>query len=115
ERDELVGPGADRRSLEAIVADLFDVLLRHDPAGAGGRRAVERQEVGPRLLEAEADAMRVDKVDARGPRLERPRPGAALWPHRELDVLGSHRVAIVKRNAATQDELVREAVGRHRP
>ena len=36
ERDELVGSGADRRLLEALVADLLDVLLGHDPAGAGG-------------------------------------------------------------------------------
>src|SRR5262244_326590 len=35
--DELVRPGADRRLLEALVADLFDIFLRHDPAGAGGR------------------------------------------------------------------------------
>ena len=41
ERRELVGPGADRRLLEALVADLLDVLLGHDPGRAGGRGAVE--------------------------------------------------------------------------
>src|SRR5207245_3774012 len=44
--DELVGPRADRRFLEALVADFLDVLLRHDPTRAGCRRAVERHESG---------------------------------------------------------------------
>src|SRR6266446_9899699 len=33
ERDEFVGPGADRRFLEPLVADLLDVFLWHHPAG----------------------------------------------------------------------------------
>src|SRR5207248_2107282 len=55
ERDEAVRPGADRRFLEAILADFLDVLLRHDPARARGDR-VERHEVRPRLLEADTHA-----------------------------------------------------------
>jgi hypothetical protein len=34
ERDEFVGPGADRRLLEALVADLLDIFLRHDQPAA---------------------------------------------------------------------------------
>src|SRR5919106_817979 len=58
-----VGPGADRGLLEAVVADLLDVLPGHDPAGPGGRAAVEGHEVGPGLLEMEPHARRVDHLD----------------------------------------------------
>src|SRR5213078_902220 len=54
ERHHAVGPGADRRLLEAVLADLLDVVLGHDPAGARGRGAVEPPEVRPRLLPREA-------------------------------------------------------------
>src|SRR3989449_3880638 len=50
--DELVRAGADGRLLEAVVADLLDVLLRHDPRGARRASAVERHEVGPPLPSA---------------------------------------------------------------
>ena len=40
---------------EAILADLFDIFLRHDPGGAGGHGRVE-QEIGPRLVQDEPDA-----------------------------------------------------------
>ena len=52
ERDELVGAGADRVLLVAVVADLLDVLLGDDPARPGGA-AVKGQKVRPRLLELE--------------------------------------------------------------
>src|SRR5206468_2743395 len=57
ERDEPIGTGADRVLLEALVADLRDVALRDDPSRPG-RARVERKEIGPRLLQAEADARR---------------------------------------------------------
>src|SRR4030095_12980120 len=47
EAHELVGPGADRRLLEAVVADLLDVLLGHDPARAGRGRTIEGHEIRP--------------------------------------------------------------------
>ena len=59
----LYGPAPTGRLLEALVADLLHVLLRHDPGRAGGGRRVEGQEVGPGLLEAEADAQRIDDLD----------------------------------------------------
>src|SRR5439155_19938578 len=64
ERRELVRAGADGRLLEALVTDLLDVLLGNDPARAAGRRAVERHEVGPRLLQAKAHAVGVDDLDS---------------------------------------------------
>ena len=48
-------PGPDRGRLEAVLADLLVVRLRHDPAGPAGRAAVDRQEVDERLLEEELD------------------------------------------------------------
>ena len=60
--DEAIRAGADRRLPEALLADLLDVLLRDDPAGAGAR-GVEHHEVGPRLLQAEADAAGIDGLD----------------------------------------------------
>ena len=110
EGDEPVGPRAHGRPLEAVVADLLHVLLRHDPPRARGRRAVEGHEVGPRLLEAETDPVRIHHVDARDPRLEDPSPRAPVALHRELDVLGRHRVAVVELHPLAQHELVDEVV-----
>src|SRR5262245_37615285 len=64
ERDEFVWSGADRRLLEAVVSDLLDVFLRHDPAGAGGA-GVEGEEIGPRFLQLEPDMLRVGCLDRR--------------------------------------------------
>src|SRR5437773_7442330 len=55
---ELVGPEADRRALEAVVAHTLHVLLRHDPARAGHDAPVVRHEIGPRLVENEPYARR---------------------------------------------------------
>src|SRR5216684_4124767 len=62
EGDEPVGPGAHRRLLEPFVAHLLHVLRRDDPSRARRGRRVEREEVGPGLLELEADTMRVDDL-----------------------------------------------------
>jgi hypothetical protein len=115
ERDEAIGPGSDRMLLEALLADLLDVFLGHDPAGAGGRRAVEGHEVGPGLLEAKTDPLGIDHVDAGDPRLEGAgaRPPIAL--ERELHVLGRHRITVVEARSLAQDELVHEAIGRDGP
>src|SRR5256885_10600420 len=59
ERDELVGAGADRQLLVALLAHPLHVLLGHDPAGA--RRArVERHEVGPRAGEPDRKSTRLN-------------------------------------------------------
>src|SRR5262245_59016778 len=84
ERQEPVGAGADRRFLEAFVADLFHVLARNDPGGTGRRRRVEGKEVGPRLLELKPDAMRVDDLDLPHPVLQGLGRGAPLALARDL-------------------------------
>ena len=114
ERDELVGAGADRRLLEAVVTDPLHVLLGHDPAGAGGRR-VEGQEVGPRLLQPEAHPAGIDDLDGGHPLLERLVGRAAIALEGELHVLAGHRLAVVEAHALAQHELVGEVVLRHRP
>src|SRR5207249_7808436 len=60
---ELVGPEPDGMLLESLVADLLDILPRHDPAGAGQDRAVVRHEVGERLAQVEAQPRRPDDLD----------------------------------------------------
>ena len=113
-RDEFVRSRPDRRLLETLVPDLLDVLLRHDPAGAGGAD-VEGHEVGPRPLEPEAHASGVRRLDRRHAVLERLGGGAAVALERELHVLGGHRVAVVEPGALPKHELVDEPVRRHAP
>ncbi len=114
ERHELVGPRADRRLLEALVADLLHVLLGHDPAGPGGP-GVEGHEIRPRLLEPEADVTGIGRLHRHDPLLERLARGAAVALEGELHVLGGDGVAVVKAHPLAQDELVGEPVLRHRP
>src|SRR5207244_10276483 len=65
-------PISHRRLLEAVVTDALDVLLRNDPGGAGGRRRIERHEVGPGLLQPEPDALRVDRSEEHTSELQSP-------------------------------------------
>src|SRR4030095_11571653 len=55
EGDEAIGPRADRRLLEAVLAHVLDVVPGDHPARARRQRAVEAHEVWPGLLEAKAD------------------------------------------------------------
>ncbi len=114
ERHEFVGPSADRRLFEPVLADLLDVFLRHDPTRAGCA-AVERQEVGPRLLEMKAHPQRIEDFDVRHARLHHVVRGAAVAHEREFDVLGGHRLAIVEREALAQHEFVAEPILRGGP
>ena len=114
EGHETIGARPDRHLLETLVADLLDVLLRHDPTGPGGA-GVEGHEVGPRPLEAEAHTRRIRSLDRRHALLERPGGRAPVTLERELDVLGGDRIAVVEPGAAPEDELVDETVGRHIP
>jgi hypothetical protein len=91
ERDDLVGAGADRGFLEAVLADLVDVMLGHDPAGAGGGGAVEQHEIGPRFLEDEADLRRGEDLDLLDLLLQQGRARALVSLERELHVLGRER------------------------
>ena len=113
--DEPVGAGADRRPLEAVVADLLDVLLRHDPAGAGRGGAIEGHEVGPRLMEHELHPAGIEDLYVLHLLLQEFRGAALVAVERELDVLGGHGLAVVELDVLTQHERVGEAVLRHRP
>src|SRR5207249_7487971 len=70
EGHEAIRPGADRCFLVAVVADLLDVLLRHDPPGPGRPRPVEGHEVGPGLLEPEPHAVEIEDLHRRDSFLE---------------------------------------------
>jgi hypothetical protein len=115
EGDELVGPGAHRRLLEAVLAHALDVLLRHDPARAGRRSGVEGEEVRPGALEDEAHAPGVDDLHLAHAVVEQLVAGAPVALEGELDVLRGHGIAVVKARALAQHEFVRGAVGRRRP
>ena len=115
ERRELVRSGPDRRFLEALVADLLDVLLRHDPTGSGGGRGVERQEIRPRLLQPETHPVRVDDLDRRHLLLQKLGGGAAVALEAELHVFGGQGIAVVKDDTLPQHELVAQAVLGHGP
>ena len=110
--DELVGPETDRMLQEAVLADLLDVLLGHDPGGAGGEGAVEGHEVGPRLVQVEAHARGADDLHVLHLLVEQLAPGAR---EAELDVLGRERLAVVELDSLAQLELVRALVGADRP
>ena len=110
---ELVGPQADRLLLEAVVADLLDVLLRHDPARAAHEGAVERHEVGPRLVQVKAHAIGID--DDHLPHLVVQDLRALGAVEAELHVLGGEGVAVVELQALAQLELVDALIRAHRP
>ena len=115
ERDEAVGAGADGRLLEAVLADLLDVLPRHDPRRGGGLRPVVGHEVGPRLAEPEADVSGIGRLDGGDPVLEGLGEDAAIALEGELDVVGGDGLAGMELRALAEDELVDEPVGRHGP
>ena len=114
ERHEPVRAGAHRRLLVALVADLFDVLLGHDPAGAG-RVRVEGEKVGPGLLQAETHPAGIGRLDRGDAFLERLGGGAPVALEGELDVLGRDGLAVVELHPFSKNEVVREAVLRCRP
>ena len=108
--DEFVGAGADRMLFEAVVADFGEIFLRHDDPGGGGGGAVERHEVGPRLLEVKAHDQRIDDLDIAYVVFQGLCCGALIAIKAELDVFGRHRVAVVKRQPRAQLERVGQPV-----
>ncbi len=115
EADELVRARPDGRTAELILADLFDVLLGHDPRRARGARSVERHEVGPRLGQVEAHAARIDHLHLADPRLEERRRRAAVAPERKLHILGRDRITVVESRSLAQHEFPDATVLRHAP
>ncbi len=114
ERDELVRPGADRRLLESVLADLLDVFARHDPAGAGGD-GIEGDEVRPGILQLEHDALRIGRFHRRHALLQQRVRRATIALERELHVIGGDRIAVVELRTLAQDELVAQPVLAGRP
>ena len=114
ERDEFIGTGTDRRLLERLVADLLDVFLRHDPAGAA-RIRIEVQKVGPRLFQLEADMLRIGCLDRREIGLHQVVRCAAVAFIGELDVFGGDRLTVVEFGLLPDHEVVGQPVRRRRP
>ena len=108
--DEFIRAGADRVLFETVISDFRHVFLRHDDAGGGRGRAVERHEIGPRLLQVKPHHARIDDLDLFDVLLQRLGAGAVVALEAELDVLGRDRVAIVESESLTQTELVGLAV-----
>src|SRR5205085_6587333 len=109
------GTGPDGRPAEAVVADLLEVLFGHDPRRAGRAGAVERHEVGPRLLELEAEPTGIDDLHLLYALLEQGRLRAPVALERELHVLGGDGIAVVKPRPLAQHELPRAAVPGYAP
>ena len=109
--DEPIGPEPDRLPLEAVLADLLDVLLGHDPRGAGGRRRVE-DAGNPATAGASANRTRrrIDDVDRLHPVVQQLGGGAAVALEAELHVLRRERIAVVELETRAQLELVDEPV-----
>src|SRR5881296_557267 len=103
----------DRLLLEAVVADLLDVLLRRDPARARHEGPVEDHEVRKGLREMEPDAVRIDDRDLADLLLED--PGALRAMKAELHVLGRERISVVELDTLAQLELVGFLIRADRP
>ena len=89
--------------LEAVGADLLEILLRGDPAGGAPQRAVDRHEIRPRLVQYEPHRMRIDDDDLLDLLLELHALGAL---EAELHVVGGERVAVMEFDALAQLEFV---------
>ena len=114
EAHELVRAGAHRGLAVALLADALEVLLRHHPARAGGERAVEGPEVGPRLLEDELHPVRRGRLDLLDRVLQHLGGAAPVALEGELHVLRGDRLAVVELRGP-QHELRREHVLGHGP
>ena len=112
---EPVRPRPDRRTPEAVLAHLLDILLRDDPRRAGSAGAVEGHEIRPGVLQVKAHAAGIDHLDLAHPLLEDGRGRAAIALEGEFHVLRRHRLAVVKARVLAQDELPHATVLRHGP
>ncbi len=112
---EPVGARADGLLLEAVSANLLEVLPRQDDAGGRGGRPVEGHEIRPGLLENEADRQRIDRLHLAHPSVELLGACALVALEAPLDVVGRQRVAVVELESLAELELVDEPVGTFRP
>src|SRR5229473_4717917 len=105
---EAIGSEPHRLASESLLTDLLDVLLGHDPRRARGRGGIEDEEVGPRRVQDEADAIRVNDVHGLDPVVQKVRGGAAITQEAELHVLRREGVAVVELEPLAQLEFVHE-------
>jgi len=96
--------------LEAVLADLCEVVLRHDEAGGAGGRAVEGHEVGPRRLEMKAHHPGIDDLHSRDAVVQDLGGRALVALEAELHVVRGQWIAVVEFQSWPQLELVIEAV-----
>ena len=108
----LYGSETDRMVLEPVGADLLHIVFRHDPAGGAAKCAVERHEIGPRLVQDKAHRVGIDRDDLLHLLLQ-------LCSLRSLeaehDILGRERVAVMKLEPLAQLELVGQLIGAFAP
>src|SRR3989454_8682312 len=110
--------------LEAVVADLLEILLRYDPSSTRRHRGIKRHEIGPGLLQVEAHQVGIDCLDLLDFFLEELCTLTAVAFEAKLHILGSERVAVVESDPLAQLELICQAIlalapgfsqtGRHR-
>ena len=103
----LYGPRPTGCLQEAVVADLLDIVLRHDPAGGADQRSVIGHEIRPRLLQDELHRVRIDDLDLLHLFADQRRLRAL---EAEFHVLGGERVAVMELDALAQLEFVGELV-----
>src|SRR5206468_9462048 len=82
---------------------------------AGSRRAIERHEVGPGLLETKAHPILIHDLHRPHLGLEQARTRAAVAIEGELHVLRGERITVLEADALAQGELVDEPVAAHLP
>ncbi len=107
-------PRADRRLLEAVVTDLLQIRLRHDPPRTGGGD-IERQEIGPGIFKFECEMPRIGDLHRGNTVVQRRLGGATIALEGELHVLRRHALAIVERHPVAQHEGVAHAIFGRRP
>ena len=80
--------------LEAIIAHVFEVLLRDDPARPCGQGPVIGHKIGPRLVQMKAHPVGIDDLHLPDFLMQ---DVGFVAQEGKLDVLGGEGIAIVKR------------------
>ena len=110
----LYGPAPIGACLNCSSPTFSTNFLRHDPAGAG-RGAIKHHEVGPWLIQLEANMPLVHRLHGGNLLLQNILRGAFVALERELDVFRGNGIAIMESDAIAQHEIVAQPVRRCRP